>query len=146
MAWQASTVASGFRSADAVNSAAASVLFFTCHDLGQHLGCYGQPTVTSPALDALASSGVRCARSFCTAPQCSPSRASLHTGRYPHSTGVLGLAHAPFGWRLDQRERHFAHIVADAGYSTSLVGMQHLIDRGSAKDLGYQQVSPVLPA
>ena len=123
-----------------------SVLFLTCHDLGQHLGCYGQATVTSPALDALAASGVRFARSFCTAPQCSPSRASLHTGRYPHSAGVMGLAHAPYGWRLDPRERHVAQLLADAGYSTTLVGMQHLIERGSARELGYQRVLPVAPA
>ncbi|HYW87917.1 MAG TPA: sulfatase-like hydrolase/transferase, partial [Chloroflexota bacterium] len=123
-----------------------SVLFLTCHDLGQHLGCYGQPTVASPALDRLAGSGVRFERSFCTAPQCSPSRASLHTGRYPHTTGVLGLAHAPFGWRLDPSERHFARILGEAGYSTSLIGMQHLIERGSAHELGYQQVAPVMAA
>ncbi len=100
----------------------------------------------SPALDGLADSGVRFARSFCTAPQCSPSRASLHTGRYPHSAGVMGLAHAPYGWRLDPTERHVAHLLAEAGYTTTLVGMQHLIERGSAHELGYQQVLPVAPA
>src|SRR5579863_4826749 len=115
-----------------------SVLFITCHDLGQHLGCYGQSTVTSPALDRLAADGVRFARSFCTAPQCSPSRASLHTGLYPHVAGVLGLAHAPFGWRLDLGVPHTAQMLKDAGYNTGLVGMQHLIDRGSAHELGYE--------
>jgi arylsulfatase A-like enzyme len=123
-----------------------SVLFLTCHDLGQHLGCYGQATVTSPALDGLATTGVRFATSFCTAPQCSPSRASLHTGRYPHTTGVMGLAHPPFGWRLDPREKHVAHLLGERGYSTTLVGMQHLIERGSAHELGYSRVLPVAPA
>jgi N-sulfoglucosamine sulfohydrolase len=102
--------------------------------------------VHSPALDRLAATGVRFARSFCTAPQCSPSRAALHTGRYPHSTGVLGLAHAPFGWRLDARERHTARILLDAGYSTTLVGMQHLVERDAASELGYEHVAPVMPA
>jgi arylsulfatase A-like enzyme len=102
--------------------------------------------VTSPALDRLAAGGVRCDRSFCTAPQCSPSRASLHTGMYPHAAGVLGLAHPPFGWRLDPRVKHIAQILADEGYSTTLVGMQHLIDRGSAHELGYTRVLPVAPA
>ena len=123
-----------------------SVLFLTCHDLGQHLGCYGQKTVTSPALDGLAAGGVRFARSFCTAPQCSPSRASLHTGRYPHSVGVMGLAHPPFGWRLDPREKHMAHLLGEAGYTTTLVGMQHLTEHGAAHELGYTQVLPVAPA
>jgi N-sulfoglucosamine sulfohydrolase len=123
-----------------------SVLFITCHDLGQHLGCYGQYSVTSPALDRLAAGGVRFARSFCTAPQCSPSRASLHTGLYPHSAGVLGLAHPPYGWRLSPHIPHTAQILAEAGYATTLVGMQHLIDRGSAHELGYANVLPVAPA
>ncbi len=102
--------------------------------------------MSSPALDGLAAGGVRFARSFCTAPQCSPSRASLHTGRYPHATGVLGLAHAPFGWRLGSGERHLAHILADAGYRTGLVGMQHLVERGREPELGFEWVSPVAPA
>src|SRR5713226_2811096 len=123
-----------------------SVLFFTCHDLGQHLGCYGRTTVNSPALDALALAGVRFEKSFCTAPQCSPSRASLHTGRYPHSTGVMGLAHPPFGSRLAPRVRHLAHLLAQAGYTTTLVGMQHLIEHGSEHELGYTRALPVAPA
>src|SRR6266851_2998713 len=123
-----------------------SVLFFTCHDLGQHLGCYGRTTVSSPALDALALAGVRFEYSFCTAPQCSPSRASLHTGCYPHSAGVMGLAHPPFGWRLNPAERHTAQLLREAGYSTTLVGMQHLVEHGAERELGYSQVLPVAPA
>jgi N-sulfoglucosamine sulfohydrolase len=123
-----------------------NVLFFTCHDLGRHLGCYGYWTIHSPGLDALAGSGVRFDTLFCTAPQCSPSRASLHTGRYPHATGVLGLAHPPYGWRLAPTERHLAHLLGEAGYSTTLIGMQHLIEHGRAEELGYEQVFPVQPA
>ena len=111
-----------------------NILFFTCHDLGRHLGCYGRRTVQSPALDAFAAEGVRFENFFCTAPQCSPSRASLHTGRYPHAAGVLGLAHEPFGWRLPVTERHLAQILSDHGYATILVGMQHLIAHGQAEE------------
>jgi arylsulfatase A-like enzyme len=45
---------------------------------------------------------------------------------------VLGLAHPPFGWRLDPGVPHTAQLLARAGYTTTLVGMQHLIERGSA--------------
>jgi N-sulfoglucosamine sulfohydrolase len=123
-----------------------NILFFTCHDLGQHLGCYGRSTVPSPALDALARSGVLFERSFCTAPQCSPSRAALHTGRYPHATGMLGLAHEPFGWRLRPGERHMAERLHELGYATALVGMQHVTARDRAAELGYDEVRPVRPA
>jgi hypothetical protein len=58
-----------------------NILFITCHDLGKHLGCYGQQTVNSPALDQLSNIGVQFDNCFFTAPQCSPSRASLHTGQ-----------------------------------------------------------------
>lgn len=124
----------------------ASILFLTCHDLGRHLGCYGHRTVQSPALDALAGTGVKLDNAFCTAPQCSPSRAALHTGRYPHATGVLGMAHPPFDWRLRPGERHLAQLLKDHGYATALVGMQHLIAHGRAEELGYERVLPVAPA
>src|SRR5919198_171031 len=103
-----------------------NVLFLTCHDLGRHLGCCGRATVGSPALDALADSGVRLAHSFGTAPQCSPSRAALHAGRYPHATGVLGLAHHPFDWELAPDEQHLARRLREAGYATALIGIQHV--------------------
>src|SRR3954469_19189029 len=123
-----------------------NILFFTCHDLGRHLGCYDYRTAHSPALDGLAASGVRFANAFCTAPQCSPSRASLHTGRYPHAAGVLGLAHHPYGWRLNPTDQHLAHRLRAAGYSTTLIGMQHLIAHGAAAELGYDCVLPLQTA
>jgi len=103
-----------------------NVLFIDCHDLGRHLGCYGRPTVVSPNLDALAADGVKFDQHFCTAPQCSPSRATLYTGRYAHSVGMLGLAHPPFDWRLNAGVRYLPEYLREVGWSTHLVGVQHV--------------------
>ncbi len=101
-------------------------MLITCHDLGRYLGCYGIESVVTPNLDRLASTGVRLTRAFAVAPSCSPSRAALATGRYPHVNGVMGLTHSPFGWDLKPDERHVAQILGDAGYDTHLFGFQHV--------------------
>ena len=56
-----------------------NVLLIVVHDLGTRLGCYGYPSVPSPALDRLAAEGVRFTRNFCTAAFCSPCRGSIIT-------------------------------------------------------------------
>jgi len=48
------------------------------------LGCYGDPVVKTPNLDALAARGVRFTNTYCSSPICVPSRASFATGLYPH--------------------------------------------------------------
>lgn len=117
-----------------------NLLLLSCHDLGRHLGCYGIPTVRTPNLDRLALDGVRFARSFCVAPQCSPSRAALYTGRYPHSNGVLGLTHSHFAWDLHPSERHLAGRLRDAGWRTGLAGLQHETTR--PQDMGWDEIVP----
>ncbi|MEX2386860.1 MAG: sulfatase-like hydrolase/transferase, partial [Phycisphaeraceae bacterium] len=102
-----------------------NILLITSHDIGRHLGCYGVSTVHTPALDRLAEEGVRFDRAFCTAPFCSPSRASIFTGRCPHSTGVNGLAHGGFGWDMNDDEVHLAGYLAEAGYRCEQFGTMH---------------------
>jgi len=115
-----------------------NILMITCHDLGQHLGCYGVETVRSDNLDRLAARGVRFANFHSTSAVCSPGRGSLHTGRYPQSNGLMGLTHAPWWWRLGEGERHTAAILKDLGYSTCLIGFNH-IDSDTGR-LGYDEV------
>lgn len=85
------------------------------------LGCYGNETVSTPAIDRLSETGVTFDEGHCTHPLCSPSRASLLTGRYPSANGV---------WRngipLDEAEETtIAQLLNDAGYETGLVGKAH---------------------
>lgn len=103
----------------------ANVLVLHAHDLGRFLHCYGIPTVTTPHLDRLAAAGVRFDNAFATAPQCSPARASLFTGRYPQQNGVLGLTHSYFGWDLHPDEKHLAQLLGEHGYRTGLLGVHH---------------------
>jgi N-sulfoglucosamine sulfohydrolase len=106
--------------------AALDVVVMTTHDIGRHLHCYGVGSVVSPHLDSLAAGGAKFDQAFATAPQCSPSRASLATGRYPHNNGVMGLAHRGFDWELDPSAPHTASILAGLGFETHLYGQQHV--------------------
>lgn len=100
-----------------------NVLLIHWHDLGRHLGAYGHRSVTSPRLDALASEGILFTHAHATAPLCSPSRGSLFTGRYPHSNGLVGLAH--HGWEYRPEVRTLPSLLGEYGWQTTLFGMQH---------------------
>ncbi|MFC4990404.1 sulfatase family protein [Saliphagus infecundisoli] len=112
-----------------------NVLLMHAHDLGRHLGCYGVD-IETPRIDALASEGALFERHFASAPQCSPSRGSLMTGRAPHVNGLMGLAHGD--WELHDDERILPQYLSDAGYETHLFGLQHISQ--DTDRLGYDYV------
>ena len=116
-----------------------NVLMITCHDIGQHLGCYGVETVHTPNIDALAERGIRFQNFYSTSAVCSPGRGSLHTGRYPQSNGLMGLTHAPWWWTLNESERHTASLLREQGYATTLIGFNH-VDPENPDRLGYEEV------
>ncbi len=104
------------------------------HDLGRHLGPYGRGAPT-PAIDRFATSALTIERAFAPAPQCSPSRASLITGKYPTKSGMMGLAH--LDWRLFDDRDALPHHLRELGYATLLVGEQHEASAGEL--LGYDR-------
>jgi arylsulfatase A-like enzyme len=90
-------------------------------DLSIH-GCKDIPT---PQMDALAKGGVRCTQGYISAPQCSPTRAGLMTGRYQQRFGHEYNS-APLDSGLSLKETTLASRLKAAGYKTGLVGKWHL--------------------
>lgn len=68
-----------------------NVLFIAADDMRPQLGCYGDPTVKSPYLDALAQRGMVFRRSYVQQALCSPSRISMLSGRYPATTEIFEI-------------------------------------------------------
>ena len=121
-----------------------NIIKIICHDIGKHLGCYGVKSVSTKAIDALAKNGILFENSYATSPGCSPSRAAIATGLYPHNNGVLGLAHAHFGWNLDEKVNHIAKYFLKNGYNSILFGLQHVTY--NEKTLGFKKIFPERPA
>lgn len=116
-----------------------NIVTIISHDLGRYLGCYGVPNVRSPRIDKFAAGALLIENAFCVAPQCSPSRAAMWTGRYPHANGVVGLCHGDHMNDLHEDERHLAQILKEKGYSTWLHGPQHETRR--PQDLGFDHLN-----
>lgn len=116
-----------------------NILVFITHDSGQHFGCYGAPTIRTPAIDALAADGVRLTRMFATSPICSPSRGSFFTGQYPQRNGLMGLADGCYNWAFTDPQRHLSHVLRQAHYRTHLFCHQH--EAADAHTLGFDEVA-----
>ena len=69
-----------------------NVILICSEDHGPHFGCHGDPNARTPYLDRLAAAGVRFGSHHTTCAICSPGRASLLTGLYPHQNGQINLA------------------------------------------------------
>ncbi len=84
-------------------------------------GYYKHPILKTPNLDAMAASGLRLDRFYAAGPVCSPTRASVLTGRSHDRTGVLS-----HGYALHRQERTIARAMQKAGYATGHFGKWHL--------------------
>ena len=110
--------------------ASPNVVLVVLDDTGfAHLGCYGS-TIETPRIDALAANGLRYS-GFHTTALCSPSRASLLTGRNHHATGMRGVSNWDSGFPhmrggITPRAATLAELLRGAGYATYAVGKWHL--------------------
>jgi len=120
-----------------------NILYLHSHDTGRYIQPMGHP-VPTPNLQRLAEQGVLFRQAFCANPTCSASRAALLTGRYPHSCGMLGLAHR--GFTLNDYGQHILHTLRRAGYASYLSGVQHIAPRAETDRIGYDRVLTLDPA
>ncbi|CAJ1056891.1 arylsulfatase A [Xyrichtys novacula] len=97
-------------------------------DLGfGDLGCYGHPSSLTPNLNRLAEGGLRFTDFYCTSPVCSPSRASLLTGRYQTRSGIYpGVLYPGSRGGLPLNETTIAEVLKPLGYATAAIGKWHL--------------------
>lgn len=86
-------------------------------------GCYGNSVVRTPNIDRIAEGGIRFNNAFLTASSSSPSRCSIISGRYPHSSGAAEL-HTP----LPEDEIPFPALLKKGGYYTGQAGKWHFGD------------------
>jgi arylsulfatase A-like enzyme len=121
------------------SSRAPSVLFILTDDQGYgDLGCHGNDQIQTPHLDRLARESLELG-TFYVSPVCSPTRASLLTGRYNYRTGVVDTFLGRSLMRAD--EVTLAEMLRRAGYRTGIFGKWHLGDHFPLRpmDRGFEE-------
>lgn len=138
-----------------------NIILIVADDLGIHqLGCYGSEYYETPNIDLLAKNGMKFTNAYAAATVCSPTRASIMTGKYParlHLTDYIPgktnpgekLAVPEWTKNLAENELTIAEVLKSAGYVTGHFGKWHLnIDKkyqlGRSGDPGSQGFDDVL--
>jgi arylsulfatase A-like enzyme len=116
-----------------------NLIFLLADDLGwRDLGCYGSTFYETPNLDRLARTGMRFTDAYAACSVCSPTRASILTGKYPARLGLTDwlpgrkdrpdqkLNHPVILQHLPSEEVTFGQVFKDAGYRTAFMGKWHL--------------------
>lgn len=119
-----------------------NILVLVADDLGwRDVGAYGNAVIRTPNIDRLARTGLRVDRAFGTTPQCSPSRISVLTGKYPHATGTEDL-HTP----LPESERLLPSHLQAQGYFTGMMAKTHIGPNGERQFQWYSPETAAFPA
>jgi arylsulfatase A-like enzyme len=120
-----------------------NVVLIVADDFGYtDLGCYGSSFYETPHLDRLAQEGIKFTNGYASCPVCSPTRASIQTGKYPVKTNITDwipgrasytkpsprdrLLSAPLDNQLAHKEITIAEVLREKGYKTFFAGKWHL--------------------
>jgi len=110
-------------------------VFILIDDMGwTDAGCYGSTFYETPNIDKLAAEGMRFTNAYAACPVCSPTRASIMTGKYPARLGItqwIGAADKPVKYihNMPTEELTIAEALKRAGYTTAFIGKWHLGDK-----------------
>ena len=155
----ATLVLAAFLATAIAAAAPPNIVFFLADDLGwRDLGCYGSQFYETPNIDALAESGARFTQAYAACPVCSPTRASIMTGKYPvrirvtdyisprggnqpeqwnRNTALLPSAYSD---RMPLEEVTLAEAFKESGYATFFAGKWHLGPEGFwPQDQGFDE-------
>jgi len=112
----------GFTQLSGQNNTKPNIILVMSDDQGWgQTGYYNHPVLKTPNLDAMAENGLRFNRFYAGASVCSPTRASVLTGRSNDRTGVLS-----HGYAMRKQEKTIAQALKEAGYTTAHFGKWHL--------------------
>ena len=120
-----------------------NLVYINTHDTGRMLSPYGVKAPT-PNFEKFAEDATLFTHAYSCGPTCSPSRAAMLTGIYPHQNGMLGLAQR--GFSLADPEKHLANYLRQNGYRTAISGIQHEtgwyldIHEDALHELGYDWI------
>ncbi len=116
-----------------------NIIFILADDLGRNdLSCYGNEFNETPNIDKLAKNGIKFTQAYAACPVCSPTRASILTGKYPARLQLTNFIAGnrtdpkspvlPANWKpyLGTEETTIAEILKKDGYATGMVGKWHL--------------------
>lgn len=119
------------------NNKRPNIIFFLIDDMGwTDLGCYGSKIYKTPAVDLLASEGVKFTQAYASHSMCIASRYAIMSGKYPARNGVPGRDYS--GIPLPLSEVTIAEALKSHGYATFFTGKWHLGKKGAyPEDQGF---------